>query len=154
MKIIRFSYYDKTRNWGFENLEFLKLILLVGASGVRKTQILRALTNIKRIANGTSLNGIKWDMTFDTIDGKTYQWKGEFEEKIYTPIDDASETEEKPHILWEQLISDRKEMKMRFFSRQKDRKTCSIPKRASSVKSRTDHGYHTKRIPEDKNSRK
>lgn len=110
MKIIRFSYYDKTRNWGFENLEFLKLTLLVGASGVGKTQILRALTNIKRIANGTSLNGIKWDMTFDTIDGKTYQWKGEFEEKTYTPIDDASETEEKPHILWEQLISDRKEI--------------------------------------------
>lgn len=110
MKIIRFSYYDKTRNWGFENLKFLKLTLLVGASGVGKTQILRALTNIQRIANGTSLNGIKWDMTFDTIDGKTYQWKGEFEEKTYTPMDAASETKEAPHILREQLTGDRKEI--------------------------------------------
>lgn len=110
MKIIRFSYYDKTRNWGFENLEFLKLTLLVGASGVGKTQILRALTNIKRIANDASINGIKWDMTFDTIDGKTYQWKGEFEEKTFTPMDAASETEEKPRILQEHLTGAGKEI--------------------------------------------
>lgn len=110
MKIIRFSYYDKTRDWGFENLEFLKLTLLVGASGVGKTQILRAVENIKQIANGKSINGIKWDVTFDTIEGKTFQWEGEFEEKTYTPIDAASETKEAPHILREFLIGDGKEI--------------------------------------------
>ena len=83
MKIISFSYYDKVRNWGFENLEFLKLSLLVGASGVGKTQILRALENLKKIVDGKSLNGIRWEITFASLNNRIYNWKGEFEEKKY-----------------------------------------------------------------------
>lgn len=103
MKIISFSYYDKTRDWGFENLEFLKLTLLVGASGVGKTQILRALENLKKIVDGKSLNGIKWEIAFESLDNKIYNWKGEFEEKNYMLPDAAVDRQEDPIILWENL---------------------------------------------------
>lgn len=103
MKIISFSYYDKTRDWGFENLEFLKLTLLVGASGVGKTQILRALENLKKIVDGKSLNGIKWEITFESLNNKIYNWKGEFEEKNYMLPDSAVDRQEDPVILWENL---------------------------------------------------
>lgn len=103
MKIISFSYYDKTRDWGFENLEFLKLTLLVGASGVGKTQILRALENLKKIVDGKSLNGIKWEIAFESLDNKIYKWKGEFEEKNYMLPDAAMDRQEDPIILWENL---------------------------------------------------
>lgn len=103
MKIISFSYYDKTRDWGFENLEFLKLTLLVGASGVGKTQILRALENLKKIVDGKSLNGIKWEIAFESLDNKIYNWKGEFEEKNYMLPDAAVDRQEEPVILWENL---------------------------------------------------
>lgn len=104
MKIISFSYYDKTRDWGFENLEFLKLTLLVGASGVGKTQILRALENLKKIVDGKSLNGIKWEIAFESLDNKIYNWKGEFEEKNYMLPDAAVDRQEEPIILWENLF--------------------------------------------------
>lgn len=99
------SYYDRTRNWGFENLEFLKLTLLVGASGVGKTQILRAIDTIKKITNGGSFNGVKWDITFESNDGSTYHWAGEFEEKTLNPLKEMNESEEKPSIVNEKLIS-------------------------------------------------
>lgn len=117
MRIIRFSYYDKTRNWGFENLEFLKLTLLVGASGVGKTQILRAIENIIQVSDGTSFNGITWDITFESINGKTYRWNGEFEKQILTLLNETGEAEEKPVILNEQLT----ENGNRLIQRDKDK---------------------------------
>ncbi|KAA6328829.1 hypothetical protein EZS27_022310 [termite gut metagenome] len=57
MKLISFSYHDKTKNWGFDALDFHKLTLLVGASGVGKTKILGAIEQLKKIAEGDSFNG-------------------------------------------------------------------------------------------------
>ena len=108
MKIITFSYFDKVRNWGFNNLEFLKLTLLVGASGVGKTQILHAINNLNKIANGLSQNGKKWDITFESLYGKVYNWKGEFQKKTDTPLDWISESIEKSTVLWEELIENKK----------------------------------------------
>lgn len=113
MKIISFSYYDKVRNWGFENLEFLKLSLLVGASGVGKTQILRALENLKKIVDGKSLNGIRWEITFASLNNRIYNWKGEFEEKKYILTDAANDTQEESILLWEYLSEDEVELAKR-----------------------------------------
>ena len=107
MRIIRFSYYDKTRNWGFENLEFLKLTLLVGASGVGKTQILRAIENIIQVSDGTSFNGITWDITFESIAGNIYHWTGEFENKPTSSFEDMGKIQS-PGILNEQLTENDK----------------------------------------------
>lgn len=113
MKIVSFSYYDKTRDWGFENLEFLRLTLLVGASGVGKTLILRALENLKKIVDGKSLNGVQWEILFQSSDGKNYHWKGEFAEKTYILPDTANDTHEEPVLLWESLTENGTEIAKR-----------------------------------------
>lgn len=105
MKIISFSYWDKQRNWSFEKLKFQKLTLLVGASGVGKTQILKALKNMHRIAAGKSFNGIKWDITFEINDIK-YSWEGEFESKAN---DDSLliVNKEEYNILYEKVVCEK-----------------------------------------------
>ena len=104
MKIISLSYYDKTRNWGFDNLELFQLTLLVGASGVGKTQILQAIMNLKRIARGESLNGIKWDVTFG-MEGQTYNWRGEFEDKVSIEIEQVSEREKEGAKIFSECLA-------------------------------------------------
>ncbi|MGK7924786.1 MAG: AAA family ATPase [Spirulina sp.] len=81
MKIKRFAYHDKYRDWKLEPIDFddLDLILLVGVSGVGKTKILEAIANLKRIAEGMPLNGIQWDITFEAENGNEYRWCGEYE---------------------------------------------------------------------------
>ncbi len=79
MKIISLSFSDKSREWTLNNMFFNKLTLLVGASGVGKTQILRALVSLKEIAEGNSLNGVSWNVLFETNDSNIYLWEGEFE---------------------------------------------------------------------------
>ncbi len=83
MKITKFRFEDKAAEWRLEELSFNKLTLLVGASGVGKTQILRALMNLKEIAEGQSFNGVAWFVEFEIIDNQNntvkYIWEGEFE---------------------------------------------------------------------------
>lgn len=51
---------------------------MVGASGVGKTQILKAIETISKIAKGVSFNGIEWLIEFEEA-GKGYIWSGQFE---------------------------------------------------------------------------
>ncbi|MDX9704043.1 MAG: AAA family ATPase [Candidatus Auribacterota bacterium] len=85
-----------------------KLTLLVGASGVGKTQILRAIHAMKEIAEGNSLNGVEWNISFETFDKKKYNWTGAFETKdvsIFIEDDDDKENDSnKPKILYEKLL--------------------------------------------------
>jgi predicted ATPase len=81
MKINQITYYDFQRKWNFETIDFSNLTLLVGISGVGKTQILKSIVNIQSIAQGKSLNGVKWDIHFTTENGLEYHWTGEFESK-------------------------------------------------------------------------
>ena len=53
------------------------LTLFVGASGVGKTKILRAIYCLSRIAAGDSYNGIEWNVTFECHE-REYRWSGEF----------------------------------------------------------------------------
>ena len=111
MKLISLSFCDSAREWSFENITFFDLTLLVGVSGVGKTQILRAIRRLKSIAEGASLNGIKWNMEFQTINGWIYFWEGEFEnlqEKGDGLFEDVSwlendEERVKPRLLSESL---------------------------------------------------
>ncbi len=79
MKIIKFQFKNKSLDWDLEELSLNKLTLLVGASGVGKTQILRSLMGLKQITSGESLNGICWNIEFETLDKQNYIWQGEFE---------------------------------------------------------------------------
>ena len=107
MKILQFKFEDKSLEWRLEQLTFNKLTLLVGASGVGKTQILRALMNLKQIADGSSVNGVNWYIEFKTLSEQIYIWQGEFENKdtsIFSNFEGDEETKKnEPKILSEKF---------------------------------------------------
>jgi ABC-type dipeptide/oligopeptide/nickel transport system ATPase component len=80
MKINQITYYDHELEWHFEPIDFSELNLLVGISGVGKTQILQSIMNLRKIARGGSLNGVEWDIDFSS-NNYEYKWNGEFETK-------------------------------------------------------------------------
>ncbi|MCC3405107.1 MAG: ATP-binding protein [Microcoleus sp. PH2017_10_PVI_O_A] len=81
MRIKKVAFWDNELEWRFEPIYFSNLALLVGVSGVGKTQILKGILGLKEIANGASLNGLAWDITFSTVKNVEYRWQGEFETK-------------------------------------------------------------------------
>ncbi|MEG5031766.1 AAA family ATPase [Microcoleus sp. AT3-D2] len=96
MKIKKVAFWDNLREWRFEPIYFSNLALLVGVSGVGKTQILKGIFSLQQIANGGSLNGLGWDITFATLNNVEYRWQGEFETKENLPfiLNDDGETNE------------------------------------------------------------
>lgn len=78
MKIHSLEFIDRETDWQIEPIEFNNLTLLVGASGVGKTRILKSIGGIKSIAKGKSLNGVEWKIAFSIEDNK-YFWEGKFE---------------------------------------------------------------------------
>lgn len=105
MKILNFEFEDKSLEWRLEKLTLNKLTLLVGASGVGKTQILRALIGIEEIASGEALNGVAWVLEFMTLNNEKYLWRGEFEKKSRSIFyqDDDIEGVNEPKIIFEEL---------------------------------------------------
>jgi ABC-type transport system involved in cytochrome c biogenesis ATPase subunit len=79
MKLSSVSFINREQEWEFEKVDLFDLTLLVGVSGVGKTQILKAIYKLTHIANGSSENGAKWEVEFQTLKGNKYTWKGEFE---------------------------------------------------------------------------
>ena len=76
MKIKSITFKNHKSGWNISNLKLNNnLSLLVGASGVGKTQILRSISCISDIARGKSFNGIEWDIEF-SIAGDSYKWEG------------------------------------------------------------------------------
>lgn len=78
MNIHTLEYTDNAQEWKINKLDFFNLTLLVGISGVGKTQILRSIMSLKNIAKGKSYNGVAWDVSFSNKE-MDYSWKGEFE---------------------------------------------------------------------------
>lgn len=115
------SYTDGVFEWKVKDVIFDKLTLLVGASGVGKTQILRSIISLQRIADGASLNGVKWQLKFELGSDKMYTWQGEFENQgfSYSFNDDEDESEKnkkKPKLISESLKLNNK----LIFTRTKD----------------------------------
>ncbi len=67
MNIKNIKYSNKATNWSLEPMSFSNLTLLVGASGVGKSQIIQGIKTIKHIAKGKSVNGISWKIEFELI---------------------------------------------------------------------------------------
>lgn len=104
MKIKKVAFWDNLREWRFEPIYFSNLALLVGVSGVGKTQILNGILNLQRIANGASLNGLAWDVTFSTVNNVEYRWLGEFEtQKLPAIIPNEEDEINKFRIVQEHL---------------------------------------------------
>jgi hypothetical protein len=79
MKIKEISFKNKTHPWELERTNFSDLTLLVGVSGVGKTQILNNIMKLVNISNGYVYNGIEWDLHFTGDNNENYRWTGEFE---------------------------------------------------------------------------
>ncbi len=105
MKLLSIKYKDTEQEWSYEKINFFDLTLLVGVSGVGKTQILRSIQVLKHIANGSSKNGIKWEIKFKTLQGITCFWEGEFEniKPKYELLFDISNKDNKPKIIYERI---------------------------------------------------
>lgn len=111
MKINSIKFNNKFQEWQHEKIEFFDLTLLVGVSGVGKTQILRSISTLKEIVDGSSENGAEWEAEFSTIEGHSYLWKGAYElitskgelalELLVQNEDD--EKVAKPKIIFEEL---------------------------------------------------
>jgi hypothetical protein len=97
MRILSLEYFDASTNWRLNPIEFDRLTLLVGASGVGKTEILRSILSLKKISEGYSFSGIKWELKFSTSRGGIWHWAGEFETSGW-----AGE----PKIIFEKLACD------------------------------------------------
>jgi predicted ATPase len=76
VRLVSLQYYDKVEKWGFDKINFDALTLLVGASGVGKTKILKAVSELVEIAKGKSINkSINWTLSFE-IENYSYLWEG------------------------------------------------------------------------------
>lgn len=114
MKLLRLSYQDLSSGLSIDSCKFFPdLNLLVGISGAGKTSILKAISNLKRIANGASINGVKWDVELLTNDHVRYHWLGEFEVrkarsliKIEEDEVNSNDGENKVSIIRETLLKD------------------------------------------------
>ncbi len=108
MKIKSLIYEDQSTDWKLERIDFKPLTLLVGVSGVGKTQILKALVNLRKISRGESISGLNWNIEFSTSAGYEYKWCGEFENKgfISEILSEIVEDDEKdkPFIESEKLF--------------------------------------------------
>ncbi|MDM8546888.1 AAA family ATPase [Candidatus Venteria ishoeyi] len=109
MRIKKLAYTNKTTSWELNPISFDQLTLLVGASGVGKTRILKSILDLKKIARGAALNGVKWFVEFTSTYGNRYKWEGEFENKGFSAgsifySDDEDEDKEKPNIEVEKIF--------------------------------------------------
>lgn len=107
MKINSLSLCDTDSMWNLTKVEFKNLTLLVGASGVGKTQILESILKLRAISKGKSISGTKWEIDFTTLDDNHYVWKGEFEQLgkgiLRIKIEDESNEDDNPKITFEEL---------------------------------------------------
>ncbi|MBD2278187.1 MAG: AAA family ATPase [Dolichospermum sp. DEX189] len=107
MKIISLRLKNNFLGWDFDEVDFSSnLTLLVGVSGAGKTQILRAILDLKRIANGGAINGLEWKIKFLTVNANEFIWEGSFD-TIETDelIFDDEYQKEQPSLLYEKLTS-------------------------------------------------
>jgi len=77
MKIKKLTFINHKTGWNIKDAQFDNTTLLVGASGVGKTQILRALQMLCRIVKGESVDSVEWNIGFSQGD-KDYRWEGRF----------------------------------------------------------------------------
>lgn len=122
MKIKEITYYDHELEWRYNHIHFSNLTLLVGISGVGKTEILESILDLRKIAEGGSLNGVEWDVIFLNEDNKECRWKGSFENQSLTRLIIKDEELEKnkfriiSEYLWsnEKLIFERDNTETKF----------------------------------------
>ena len=95
MKIMSLEFRNSVTGWHLEQTEFFSdLTLLVGVSGVGKTQILHVISTLRKIAEAKEDDafwGLAWKVTFETDDGDEYLWTGRFEDSASSNLSESDE---------------------------------------------------------------
>jgi len=116
MRINSIQYHDKKQEWKCLPIHFFNMTLLVGISGVGKTQILKSLISLKDIAKGKSQDGVAWEISFSN-EGAEYLWEGEFElldkNSFFENIISDNEEDNKPKLIKEVIKLSGKEIAKR-----------------------------------------
>ena len=97
MRLKKLFYKNNLTGWNLKEVRFGSLTLLVGASGVSKTQTLKAISTLSRIAGGLSQNGIEWHLEFEES-GIDYVWSGKFDTSRDIPEFTIGERAEYPIV--------------------------------------------------------
>lgn len=106
MKIISLRLKNKFLGWDFDEINLSSnLTLLVGVSGAGKTQILRSIVDLNRIANGKSINGLEWRIIFSTLNGNEFTWEGCFDTIETNELNFDEDENLKPSLISEKLTS-------------------------------------------------
>lgn len=114
MKLKKFSFINHKTGWHVKDINFGALSLLVGASGVGKTLILKAISDLTKIADGQSINGREWIVEFEEA-GLKYNWVGRFNvAKDIPEVFSSDKPEFSISIKEEKLVKDDREV---IFSR-------------------------------------
>lgn len=114
MKIKEISFKNTAiPPWELKKMNFSDLTLLVGASGVGKTQILNSLMKLINISNGYVYNGVEWDLHFTGDNDENYRWTGQFEnvKEIHTQYFEEKDIDGQrfiPKLLKEELFLENK----------------------------------------------
>ncbi len=98
MKIHSLSYEDLETGWKIENVQFGELNLLVGASGVGKTMILKAIMVLKELINHKPNRAIKWNIRFEYMPNHEFLWGGQTQLSYSTLHDGYFEEEYFKHF--------------------------------------------------------
>ncbi|MCY1083475.1 AAA family ATPase [Archangium lansingense] len=129
MRLKSLTFEDKRTGWRLENLRLDRFNLLVGASGVGKTRILRAIQTVRNLGRGVDepypKQGVRFDVRFEHEE-RDYAWQfdsaardlapGEDEEG--DPLEDSSSVvlSERLHISDEGLLVERNQDRFLFRS--------------------------------------
>jgi predicted ATPase len=127
MKIKEISFKNNAHPWELLSTKFSDLTLLVGVSGVGKTQILNNIMKLVNISNGHVYNGVEWDLHFTGDNNENYRWTGEFEsikglrKQSFSEKDiNGQQTTQIPRLLTEklflenELVFERKESQVKY----------------------------------------
>jgi hypothetical protein len=85
------TFEDKRTGWKLEDLRLDRFNLLVGASGVGKTRILRALRGLHRIGQGGRVGALQRAFRFDVRfehEGRNFRWRLDSAEEWREPVED------------------------------------------------------------------
>lgn len=102
---------NKALEWEIQEINFSPFNLLVGASGVGKTQILRTLMELMLQGKGHSTNGLSWDISIRE-QGHHFRWKGITDYKEEEPYSNLFVP---PIILQEEVFYNNKQIFSRSY---------------------------------------
>lgn len=117
MKLISLTARNTLSNLIINQIDFEDFSLLVGASGVGKTQILNAISNLVKMAKGITVGSFEWNLKF-IIDDKEYNWSGQTarvkdtstQSRIFNGFVLGASEENKPSFIKESLFESGREI--------------------------------------------